>query len=123
MSTPKEILIEYAKSKGIIIRHTPSARAPITDPDLLRAVDDSYFRNCIVTLPYSRDLQLKLSWNADCWNPADGILPDNSRMFCGVNKGKRYAIVLVCHVCGEVVDRNDIICKGCEQIGKLLEKA
>ena len=121
--TPKELLYDFAKSKGIKLRHTPSARAYVTDPYLLTAIDDSYFRNCIVTLPFSRDIQLKLSWNADIWDPTASILPDRSRMFCGVNHGKRYAIILVCTTCGEFGDRNDIICSKCEETGKLLENA
>lgn len=92
--TPKEQLVHYAKAKGIKLRESRSARAPICDPDLLAAVNDSYFRNCIVSLPYSRDYQLKLSWNADIWDPTDSILPDKSRMFSGVVQGKRYAIIL-----------------------------
>jgi len=89
-----------AKERGWTIRETRSARISIFEPnspiqvEILEAINDSYFRNCVVSLPFSKELQLNLSWMADTWNECGSVLPNKSTAFSGNNVGKRWAIIL-----------------------------
>lgn len=98
--TPRDQLKLLAKSRGWTIRETRSARMLVSVPqnaiqkEILAAIDDSYFRNCVISLPFSKEMQLNLSWMADTWNDTGGLWPDKSVAFSGNNLGKRWAIIL-----------------------------
>lgn len=98
--TPRDHLKLLAKQRGLPIRETRSARRmlhTVLEPihaEILAAIDDSYYRNAVVSIPFSKEMQLNLSWMADTWNDTGRLLPDQSTMFSGNNLGKRWAIIL-----------------------------
>lgn len=96
MTTPLNQLKELAIRKHWKLRTIPGIRAFVhpDDEEILQAIDDSHYQQCIVHLPYDVLIQLHLSWYASTWNDTGSLLGEKAVAFAGRFHTKEWCIIL-----------------------------